>query len=235
MTIDFKFIAETFPKVIAALPVTFLITVSAVVAGAVIGFLLALVHIKRIPVLNQIIEIYISFFRSVPLIILLFCSYYGAPKLINVLFHSGEKVIGTSQISSLAVAIIVFALYSIAFVSELIRGALSSVDMKQMEAAHSIGMTKLQAYLRIIIPQAIIVALPNYFNFVLATLKNTSLVFAITVMDIMTTAKISAETGYRFIEAYLMVGTIYVVVGIVLSRIFKGVENQSKKKMGIIV
>ena len=235
MTIDFEFIGETFPKVMAALPLTLFITAAAVIIGAVLGFLLALVHIKKIPVINQIIEIYISFFRSVPLIILLFCSYYGIPKLINVLFHSGERVIGTTQISSLVIALLVFSLYSIAFVSELIRGALSSVDMKQMEAAHAIGMTKFQAYTRIVIPQAIIVALPNYFNFVLATLKNTSLVFSISVMDIMTTAKVNAEAGYRFIEAYLMVGTIYVAAGIILSGIFRKVENRSKRKMGIVV
>ena len=102
-----------------------------------------------------------------------------------------------------------------------------------MEAAHSIGMTKFRAYIRIIIPQAIMVAMPNYFNFVLNTLKNTSLVFAISVMDIMATAKVAAEKGYRFIEAYVMVGTIYVVLGVVLAAAFKKVERDSKAHMGI--
>jgi L-cystine transport system permease protein len=102
-----------------------------------------------------------------------------------------------------------------------------------MEAAHSIGMTRFSAFTRIIIPQAIIVAMPNYFNFVLATLKNSSLVFAISVMDIMATAKVAAEKGYRFIEAYIMVGTIYVVLGVTLSQVFKRTEKRSKLNMGL--
>lgn len=235
MTLDYEFIVETFPKVLAALPTTIFITFFSVTIGAIVGFFIALIHIKRIPVINQIIELYISFFRSVPIIILLFCSYYGMPKLINCILYSGEKIVGTSQISGMMIACLVFALYSVAFVSELIRGALSSVDMKQMEAAHAVGMTKFQSYTRIIIPQAIIVALPNFFNFVLATLKNTSLVFAISVHDIMTTAKVNAEIGYRFIEAYLMVGVIYIVVGTIMAKLFKYIENRSKGKMGIII
>ncbi len=234
MTIDTGFIIETFPEVIKAIPITLLITALPVVLGAVFGFFVALLHIKKIPVINQILELIISFFRSVPLIILLFCTYYGLPKLINFLFYKGEKVVGTTQISALAVALIVYTVFSTAYISELIRGALSSVDLRQMEAAHSIGMTKFSAYTRIVIPQAIMVAMPNYFNFVLATLKNTSLVFAISVMDIMATAKVAAEIGYRFIEAYVMVGIIYIALGVTLSAVFKKVEKNSKMHMGII-
>lgn len=233
MSLDWGFIKETFSEVLAAIPVTLLITAVPVLLGAFFGFFVALLHIRKIPVVNQILEILISFFRSVPLIILLFCAYYGAPKLINFTVYGGQRVIGTTQISSLATALIVYTIFSTAYISELIRGALSSVDLKQMEAAHSIGMTKFSAYTRIIIPQAIMVAMPNYFNFVLATLKNSSLVFAISVMDIMATAKVAAEKGYRFIEAYVMVGTIYVVLGVVLSSLFKKIEINSKQHMGI--
>ena len=233
MSLDLGFIKDTFPEVLKALPVTVLMTALPVTAGAVLGFFVALLHIKKVPVINQIIELLISFFRSVPLIILLFCSYYGVPKLINFVVHGGQRVVGTTQISGLAVALIVYTVFSTAYISELIRGALSSVDFKQMEAAHSIGMTRYSAFTRIIIPQAIMVAMPNYFNFVLATLKNTSLVFAISVMDIMATAKVAAEKGYRFIEAYVMVGTIYVILGVTLSVLFKRVETNSKLHMGI--
>lgn len=233
MSLDIDFIRETFPEVIRAIPVTLLVTALPVVLGALLGFFVALLHIKKIPVINQILELVISFFRSVPLIILLFCSYYGLPKLINFTVHGGERVVGTTQISQLTTALIVYTVFSTAYISELIRGALASVDLRQMEAAHSIGMSKLATYTRIIIPQAIMVAMPNYFNFVLATLKNSSLVFAISVMDIMATAKVAAEKGYRFIEAYVMVGTIYVVLGVTLSALFKKVERNSKHHMGI--
>ena len=233
MDFNFSFILKTLPEVLAAVPMTLFLTILPVVLGAVIGFFLALLRIKKIPVLYQLTGLYISFFRSVPLIILLFCSYYGIPKLINFVAHDGNRVLGVTDVSALVVALIVLTLYSGAYITELIRGALSSVDMKQMEAAHAVGMTKKDSYLRIILPQAIIVALPNYFNFVLSTLKNTSVVFVISVMDMMATAKIAAEAGYRFIEAYVLVGALYVIIGFVAEKIFKNIEKNAKRHVGL--
>lgn len=232
---DFKlsFIWETLPDVLAAVPITLFLTAFPVVLGAVLGFFLALLRIKKPPVIYQLTGLYISFFRSVPLIILLSCSYYGIPKLINFVIHGGNRVLGVTSLSPLAVALIVLTLYSSAYITELIRGALSAVDMKQMEAAHSIGMTKKDSYLRIILPQAIIVALPNYFNFALSTLKNTSVVFAISVMDMMAVAKLAAEDGYRFIEAYALVGALYVIIGFITEKIFKNVERTAKRHVGM--
>lgn len=233
MDFNFSFIWKTLPDVLAAVPMTLFLTILPVVLGAVIGFFLALLRIKKIPVVYQLTGLYISFFRSVPLIILLFCSYYGIPKLINFVAHDGNRVLGVTDISALVVALIVLTLYSSAYITELIRGALSSVDMKQMEAAHSVGMTKKDSYLRIILPQAIIVALPNYFNFALSTLKNTSVVFVISVMDMMATAKIAAEAGYRFIEAYVLVGALYVIIGFATEKVFKNIERNAKRRVGL--
>lgn len=234
---DFKlsFIMETLPGVLAAVPMTLFLTAFPVLLGAVIGFFLAVLRIKKPPVIYQLTSLYISFFRSVPLLILLFCTYYGLPKLINFVFYGGSRVMGVTGISSLTVALTVLTLYASAYITELIRGALSSVDMKQMEAAHAIGMTKKDSYLRIILPQAIIVALPNYFNFVLSTLKNTSVVFTISVMDMMATAKLAAEDGYRFIEAYVLVGALYVILGFAAAKIFQNIEDNAKRHMGIEV
>ncbi len=235
MEFQFSFIRETLPAVAAAIPMTLLLTLLPVALGAVIGFFLALLRIRRTPVLYQLIGLYLSFFRSVPLLLLLFCSYYGIPKLLNYALYGGERVLGVTSISSLWAALSVLTLYAGAYITELIRGALSSVDIRQMEAAHSIGMTKRDSYLRIIIPQAIVVALPNYFNFVLSTLKGTSVVFAISVMDMMAVAKLAAEDGYRFIEAYVLVGALYILIGFAGEKIFRGIERSAQRHMGIEV
>ena len=124
-------------------------------------------------------------------------------------------------------------LYSGAYLCEIIRGAFDAVDLRQLEAAHAIGMTRLTGYWRIVIPQAVVVALPNYFNFVLSTLKNTSIVFTISVMDMMAVAKLAAEDGYRFIEAYIMVGVIYILFSIIFSQLFAALERGAKRRMGI--
>lgn len=233
MTFQFSFIWETLPDVLAAVPMTLLLTLLPVTAGLVLGFLLALIRIRKLPVLSQFVAVYLSFFRSIPLILLLFLAYYGGPKLANFLFFGGERVLSSAHVSGLVTALVVLTLYSSAFLCEIVRGALSSVDMRQMEAAHAIGMNRADSYLRIILPQAVVVALPNYFNFILALLKGSSVVFTITVMDMMAVAKLAAENVYRFIEAYTLVGVLYIVFSLLLSFLFSKVEQMAKLHMGM--
>lgn len=233
MSLDYDFIASTAPIVLKALPMTVLLTVVPVTLGLLLGFILALFKIHRVPVLCQFASVYLSIFRGVPLLLMLFIAYYGLPKLLNILFFDGYRVMSPNKIPGVTAALIMLTLHSAAYLCEIVRGALGSVDMKQMEAAHAIGMTKLQAYTRIIIPQAIVVCLPNCFNFVLGLLKKTSLVFTIAVMDIMTAAKIAAEEGYRFIEAYLLVGIIYIICSFVLYSMFRCLEARAKRQMGM--
>lgn len=235
MDFKFSFIWETLPSVLAAVPITMLLTFFPVIVGAVVGFFLALVRIRKIPVFSQLVALYLSFFRSVPTLLLLFIAYFGIPKLLNFIFNGGMRVVSPSSLPSLASALLVLTLYASAFICEIIRGALSSVDMRQMEAAHALGMTKFKTYIRIVIPQAIIVALPNYFNFVLGMLKGSSVVFVISVMDMMSVAKVAAEDGYRFVEAYVLVGVMYVIFSVVFSLVFGRVEHWGKMHMGIIV
>ena len=234
MTFSWSFIADALGDVLSAVPVTLLLTIFPMTVGLVIGFLIATVRINRVPVLSQIFAVYISFFRSVPLLVLLFLTYYGLPKILNFVVFRGVRELGSVDISNILVAVITITLYASAFLSEIVRGALISVDVGQAEAAHSIGMTKRQAFLRIIIPQAVIVALPNYFNFFLALLKGTSVVFVISVIDMMAAAKLEAEIGYRFIEAYFLVAVIYIIFSIVLSRAFSLIEKKACANVGML-
>lgn len=233
MILDYNFFQQAGPLVVQALPMTLLLTFVPVTVGLVLGFILALFKIKKIPVLSQLTDIYLSIFRGVPLLLMLFIAYYGLPKLINFLFFDGLRVASPNKIPGVLAALLMLTLHSAAYLCEIVRGALNSVDMKQMEAAHAIGMTKYQAYTRIIIPQAIVVCMPNYFNFVLGLLKKTSLVFTISVMDIMTAAKIVAEEGYRFIEAYMLVGAIYIVSSFIFYTIFHKIELHARRQMGM--
>lgn len=235
MDFKFSFIWETLPSVLAAIPVTMLLTFFPVIIGAVIGFFLALVRIRKIPVVSQLVALYLSFFRSVPILLVLFIAYFGIPKLLNFIFNGGMRVVSPSSLPSLVLALLVLTLYASAFICEIIRGALSSVDMRQMEAAHALGITKFKTYIRIVIPQAIIVAMPNYFNFVLGMLKGSSVVFVISVMDMMSAAKVAAEDGYRFVEAYVLVGVMYVIFSVVFSLVFGRIERWGKRHMGILL
>ncbi|WP_024865019.1 amino acid ABC transporter permease [Butyrivibrio sp. FCS014] len=232
MNFSWEFVLDTIKYVAMAIPMTMLLTFIPVTVGLMLGFLLAVTRIRKIPVLTQIITVYNSFFRSIPLVVLFFLVYYGLPKAINYMFHDGMRVVSIKHLNNNAVAIVTLILYAAAFLGEIVRGALSSVDMKQKEAATALGMTGWQTYIRIIIPQAIIVALPNYFNFVLALLKGTSVVFTISVVDMMSAAKLRAEYGYRYVEAYVLVGFFYIVFSILFSRIFLAIERNAKRHMG---
>lgn len=232
MSFSWEFIRDTAGYVLRAVPMTLLLTFLPVLAGLVLGFFLALVKIRKIPVLSGVVTAYNSFFRSIPLVVLFFLTYYGIPKFINFAFHDGMRVVSINNLNNNIVAIVTLILYSSSFLCEIVRGALSSVDMKQKEAARALGMTGFQAYVRIIIPQALTVALPNYFNFVLALLKGTSVVFTISVVDMMSAAKLQAEYGYRYVEAYVLVGVLYIIFSLIFSQLFLFLERRAKRRMG---
>ena len=232
MTFDVGFIKDTLPLVLKACPTTLLVTLFPAVVGAVIGLFNALSRMNNVLIAKQVFIVTNVYIRGVPLFVQLFIGFYGFPKIINGIFFSGVSVFNSDTIPPIVTALVVFTVYANVYLSEIIRGGLLSVDMQQVEAAYSIGMTKTQAFIRIVIPQAFVVVLPNYFNFVMALLKNSSLVFGILVMDMMAIAKIEAEAGYRYIEAYVMLVVIYVLLGYIFYRTFGAIENVVKKRMG---
>lgn len=235
MEFSWQFVIDTIGFVVRAIPLTLLLVFIPAIIGLIIGFILALVRLKSNKIIDAIISVFISFFRSVPLVVLLFIVYYGVPKLINFTVYGGIRTVSSKNMNNTLVAFATLTVYSIAFLTEIVRGGLSSVDKGQLEAAHALGMTKLQTYVRIIIPQAVVVILPNYFNFVLALLKQSSVVFTISVVDMMSAAKLQAEYGYRFIESYVLVGVFYILFSLVFSYLFTNVEKQAKKRMGIVI
>jgi L-cystine transport system permease protein len=223
MFFDIAYILKSIPSILSAIPVTLLLTFLPIFLGILFGFLIALVRNYNIFLLNYLALLFVSFMRGTPLFVLLFVFYYGLPRLF------GFSVL---TIPALITGLITLTFYCTAYLSEIIRGALKSVDIHQLEAARSIGMTWFTAYKRIIIPQAIAIALPNIYNFTASTLKNTSLVFAIGIIDIMAAAKVAAEVGYRFIESYTLVAVLYVIFSVLLSVLFRRLEEYSKEHMG---
>jgi L-cystine transport system permease protein len=128
------------------------------------------------------------------------------------------------RVNPILYAFIVFILNNTAVLSEVFRSALMTVSHGQMEAALSIGMSRRQAYLRIILPQAAVAALPNICNSTISLLKSTSLAFMMSVQDITAIAKMKAAYGYNYIEAYLVIAFIYIIVCTVVQLIFNFVE-----------
>lgn len=206
-TIDWEFVISAFPTLIQALPITLFMAIAAMIFAIIGGLILALITKNKIPVLHQLSKLYISFFRGVPTLVQLFLIYYGLPQLFPEM----------SKMTALTAAIIGLSLKNAAYLAEIFRAALNSVDDGQLEACLSVGMTKFQAYRRIILPQAIRNAIPATGNTFIGLLKETSLAFTLGVMEMFAQGKMYASGNLKYFETYLAVAIVYWVLTIIYS------------------
>ena len=231
--IDFEFLAEAFPQVLASVPVTLLLVFISIPIGWVLGILTALVKNAKVPVLYQIATVFVSFMRSVPMVIILFVSYYSTPLIIQSYLTSIGLSADISGVPAAAYAIAAFVLEQAAYSSEVFRSAILAVDKGQIEAAESVGMTKPVAYVRIVLPQAITSALPNLNGLFVGLVQGTSLAYFVGVYEVMATSTLLANASYAYIEAYLMATVIYEVLSFVFNRVFRVIETRASKYLNM--
>lgn len=216
---DAVFMLEIFPRILRYIHITMSITLISMIIGLCLGTLLALIRIYKIKLLYPISNIYISFFRGTPLLVQLFLLYYGIPQIFPQF----------AAINAYTAAFIGLSLNSSAYISEIIRGAISSIDQGQMEACLSVGMTSWQGMKRIILPQAVRVAIPSLGNTFISLLKESSLAFTLGVSEMLAQAKMSAAATYKFFESYLAVALIYWMITIFFSHIQEKIEAKMNK------
>lgn len=231
--IDFEFLAEAFPQVLASVPVTLLLVFISIPIGWVLGILIALVKNAKVPALYQIATVFVSFMRSVPMVIILFVSYYSTPLIIQSYLTSIGLSADISSVPAVAYAIAAFVLEQAAYSSEVFRSAILAVDKGQIEAAQSVGMTKPVAYVRIVLPQAITSALPNLNGLFVGLVQGTSLAYFVGVYEVMATSTLLANASYAYIEAYFMATVVYEVLSFVFNRVFRVIETRASKYLNM--
>jgi L-cystine transport system permease protein len=207
------------------IPTTMRITIMALLIATPIGFYMALARIQHIKFARQIVTLYISFIRGTPIVLQILIVYSLLPSLLNSFIKNIGWDVNIFDINPIIYAYIVFSLNTIASLSEVFRSALLTVNKGQLEAGLSIGLSRAQTYIRIIIPQALVVALPNICNVTINLIKGTSLAFIMTVKDITAIAKVEAAYGYNYIEAYIDVFLVYLIVCAITQMVFKYLEN----------
>lgn len=198
---------QALPDLLSYLDVTVVLTVIAEAAALVLGCLVAMLRVRNVKVLKNLCAVYVSFIRGTPFLVQLYLICFGLPRVM--------EAAGARDIRAVPVLLFVFlvmVLHSGAYIAEILRGSIESIDKGQLEACCSIGMTTFQAYRRIILPQAFKLAIPALSNEVISTLKNTSLVFNVGVVEMMSKAELMASYSYRSLELYLDVGLIYIVL-----------------------
>lgn len=205
-----------FPRILSNLPVTLKMILYAEIFGIIFGVLIAIIRLYKIPVLNQLYSVYISFMRGTPILVQLLVVFYGVPTILLDIFH-----IDVNNWDKFIFATIALTLNESAMLSEIFRSSITSIPHTQFEAGYSVGLTWWQTFRRIILPQAIRVAIPSYGVNLVVLIQSTSLAYMIGVIDLMGRAKaIGASTRHSF-EAYVAVTIIYVVFSLLVKLIFQ--------------
>ena len=232
MTFDMQYALEHFTDILQAAPVAIWVTVCSAFLGLLGGAIFCTIRLNSIPLLSTIIGLLVSLIRSTPILVQLYVVCYGMPR-ITALLHHDPKLAANVNIYPNTVAIVTFSLYASVYFCEIFRGAYYTVDEGQREAIRSLNLPPLHALLRIVVPQAAINAVPNLSNSVIDMLKNTSLLYTISVMDIMARATIIGSESFKFIEIYTDAFIVYLGIAIVLFALFALLEHTLKKMVPI--
>jgi L-cystine transport system permease protein len=229
MVFDIQYAIKQFPVILSAAPMTLLIASVSMLIGIIIGFFITICRMYRVPVLNHLALFYISFIRGTPMIVQIYVTFFGIQFFFDAIVRHYGWNVSSSVIPVILYAFAAFSLNAGAFLSETIRSALSSVEAGQMEAAYSVGLSTVQAMWRIIIPQALVSALPNFGNAFLLLIKGSSLAFAVMVVEILSKAKIEAGAGYNYTENFVVASVLYWMICFVFEKVFVFLENWVKR------
>lgn len=209
-----QYILEVLPQLALYLPVTAAIVIGTVIFGSLLGILLAAGRIRRGRAGRLFANLYIYVIRCVPSIVLLFLVYYGLPELLNT-FGVNINDAGKGFF-----VITTFSLLFSAAMAEVFRSAYEAVDRGQREAAVSIGLTEFQAFYRIVLPQCVRVAIPNFTNALVNLMKEGSLAYTIGLIDIMGKGQliIGQNHGSYSLEVYLALFVLYWMLTILIEK-----------------
>ncbi len=213
---------QMFIELLKTLPGIFLLYVCTVLFSVPLGIAGALAYTGKNRIVKGLVSIYTWIFRGTPLMLQLFVVYYGLP-LINI---AGYKIaLGPYQ-----AAIITYIINYAAYLTEIIRSGLESIDKGQHEAAKVLGYTYSQKMAYIILPQAIRRVLPTLGNEAITLIKDTSLVYVLAVTEVMKRARELANIYYN-VTPYICAIIIYLVLSLLVDRIFKNLEKKNKVRV----
>ncbi len=212
-----------YENVLKGLWATLQIAVIGLLIGIAIGTLIAVVRVmpkyKLLPrILDKICVCYIELFRGTPMVVQLLIGYWVLLPLMGITVNSG-----------IPVAVIVFGLNSGAYVSEIMRGGINSVDKGQMEAGRAVGLTYATTMLKVVVPQAIKNILPTLGNEFIVLIKETSIVSFIAVTDLYKSFKQLGDPTYNYTMPYLMLALTYLVMVLLISWGVRALETRMKK------
>lgn len=230
--------SQVFSIVVQGIRITIGVTIAAFAMASALGLGLALMGLSGSVILRQAARFYVEIIRGVPILVILFwIAFVGAPGFValwNVVTAplqqaglAGELLV--RDVSLLWRAIMALTIGYSAFIAEVFRAGIQSVDPGQVEAAKALGLSRFQRFRLIVLPQAIRTILPPLGNDFIAMVKDSSLVSVLGVADITQMAKIYAAGSFRFFETYSIVACIYLLLTVSLSLMLRRLERHMRK------
>ncbi len=193
--------------IIQGLWFTIFLTIGGLSLGFAVGSTLAFMEVYSSKPISTIARIIGEVFRGIPLIVLFLLLYFGLPN------------IGV-RLTAIQAAILGLGIRSAAYQSQIFRGSLEAVGRSQLEAALSIGMTPIQAYVYILLPQALRISIPAWTNEFTIVLKDTSIAYVLGILEIMTRADLIARSIGRYLEVYIIVALMYFLMVAFVNKVF---------------
>ena len=206
---------------LSALGRTLLLALLGLFFACIIGLIFGIMGVIKNRACNVISQIFVDIIRGVPMIVLAFFVYFGVPYLFNTII-GGFNV----NLTALQAGTICLALNCGAYMAEIVRAGIQSVDIGQMEAARSLGLTYSQAMRKVVLPQAIRTMIPTFINQFIITLKDTSILSVIGFPELVNTAKNVQANTFMSFQTWAIVGVMYLIVITILSRSAKMLERR---------
>lgn len=208
---------------LGALGKTILLTLLSLIFAMVVGMIFALMNVGKNRFFNCIGTIYVDAVRGVPLIVLAYFIFFGVPQ--------GIKSLGFQdfRLTALQAGTIALAMNCGAYMAEIIRAGIESVDKGQMEASRSLGLSYGKSMRKVVLPQAIRTMIPSIINQFIITLKDTSILSVIGFPELTNIGKTISGNTFKSLQTWAIVGIMYMVVIITLSRIAKRIERRMNR------
>lgn len=214
---DFYTVVMSFDLFLEGLKTTFLFTVGSILLGLVAGLLAAFARLSRFWPLRLLARTYQEIFRCTPLLVQILWAYYALPLLIGV------------TIPNYIAGLLILSLYVGSFYAEIIRGGINAIDKGQREAALAVGMSGPQAMYHIVMPQAVKKMLPAFINQSVIQVKNTSLLYAVSVADLTYMTWIVNSETYRPMESYTIAALMYFAMLFPLTQFADSFERRMRR------
>ena len=202
---------------------TLIMAFYSLIFASIIGLIFGMLSVLKSKVCNVIAQVFVDIIRGVPMIVLAFFVFFGVPYALKNFLHS------TFTFTALQAGIICLSLNCGAYMSEIIRAGIQSVDVGQMEAARSLGIPYWKAMQKVVLPQAIRTMIPSIINQFIITLKDTSILSVIGFPELVNSAKNVIAINFKSFQVWLIVGVMYLIVITILSKVAKALERRMNR------